>query len=528
MEKSRKRDKIWKLIFPHKRNQQSEQKKRSQEQSSKITSLATYAEQHFDIQLSSDILENILEGNDWDSKRSVADLIDYEEASHGILISPKLDHDLAGAENDKGTSCYIDSLLFAMFVSNTTFDPLLTYDIPIDQDNKIKLQTLFRLFVNKLRKGRLINADHVHWLRKVLQEANWNGQDEAGYWTQEDASELFLFITETFELPYLPFQIRLFHGANKDSDDDRVMTDRTLSLSIPDGNDKTEIKLEDILVDYFYNSIITGIRREVNHDDEQDIHENVAASPTVQSLMDEKPNLERLLIRRPSHLDHQQQQVAVTAWQVLELLPFYSATNEQGVSISSQLGASFPDTHMILPIVLKRYRYDHAGGSHKVKRRVEIPSTIDFNRFVNQNVDDPVCPTCGRLVDWTLCLKSAVCHKGDSPLSGHYISYARKAVEEEEGYCWLRLDDMQSAHRVVELKQEDATVDSDLAENAYILFYELDKTCHHQNQSSTDSSISSVSSAEIMKQKEGSSCLEKPSKKKEKKQHTHHHACCVM
>ncbi|KAI8336863.1 hypothetical protein EDC96DRAFT_568326 [Choanephora cucurbitarum] len=518
----RKRDRIWKLVFPHKRTVQSEQKKRSQEQSNKITSLATFAEQHFDIQLSSDILENILEANDWDSKRSIADLVDYEEASHGILISPKLDQPLLGAENDRGTSCYIDSLLFAMFVSNTTFDPLLTYDI--DQDNKIKLQTLFRLFVNKLRKGRLIHADTVHWLRRVLQEANWNGQDEAGHWTQEDASELFMFITETFELPYLPFQIRLFHGANKDSDDDRVMTDRTLSLSIPD-DDRPEVRLEDILVDYFYNSTITGIRRQVNPHDDDAIHENVAASPTIQSLMEEKPNLERLLIRRPSHIDPPQQQVAVTAWQVLELLPFYSATNEQGISISSQLGASFPDTHMILPIVLKRYRYDHAGGSHKMKRRVEIPVTIDFNRFVNQNVDDPVCPTCGRLVDWTLCLKSAVCHKGDSPLSGHYVSYARKDTDEDH-YGWLKLDDMQSAHRVVELDHDDPTVDSDLTENAYILFYELDKTCHHQ--STTDSSTSSVSSAEMAKQKEGSSYPEKPMKKKKKKHHTHHHACCMM
>jgi uncharacterized UBP type Zn finger protein len=125
----------------------------------------------------------------------------------------------------------------------------------------------------------------------------------------------------------------------------------------------------------------------------------------------------------------------------LELIPFYSATNEQGESIQTQSDASFPDTHIILPIVLKRYQYDHAGGSTKLSRRVEIPSTIDFNRFVNQNFDDPTCPTCGQMIDWTLHFKSAVCHKGNSPSSGHYIAYSRVPVDDDE-YVWLKLGEL--------------------------------------------------------------------------------------
>ncbi|KAI7908209.1 uncharacterized protein BX663DRAFT_493389 [Cokeromyces recurvatus] len=521
----RKRDRFWKFIFPHYKQQQPQNDNyynknksknsinpvhRDSEQKSKINSLQNYAKKNFSITLDPELFESILENNNWDSKQSIIDLTDYEEASHGILVEPPRTPDrlLLGSENDGGTSCYIDALLFAMFIANTAFDPLLTYDIPTteeEDEKKTKLQMLLRLFVNKLRKGHIIKADYVHWFRKVLQEVNWNGKDGQGQWTQEDASELFLFITETFDLPYLPFQIRLFHGGNKDKDDDRVMTDRTLTLSIPDDDSIKEVKLQDILVDYFYNNIITGVMRHI--DDNFILSENVAASPTVQTYSnnkimysdnndfvssmtrDEKYTLKKLLEKSDGN-DHQELEVPVTAWQVLELLPFYSATNEQGEAIETQLDSSFPDTHMILPIVLKRYRYDpKTGNSTKMKKRVEVPVTIDFNKFVNQNVEDPMCPICGHLVNWTLHFKSAVCHLGNSPYSGHYISYARITTDNNnnvEDSFWLKFDDMNTENRVMQIINDEddknpsiQQIKEDLSENAYILFYELDKTCHH-------------------------------------------------
>lgn len=330
------------------------------------------------------------------------------------------------------------------------------------------------------------------------------------------------------------------------------MTDRTLTLSIPTDDKKNDVgkinslKLQDILVDYFYNSIITGVRRQVDHDDESannNISENVAASPSMakfidkdddKSNQDEKDVLKKLLMEaKGTPKKEEDDQIAVTAWQVLELLPFYSAMNEQGESIKTQVDSSFPDTHMILPIVLKRYRYDNFGGSTKIKRSVEIPVTIDFNKFVNQNADDPMCPTCGHLIDWTLHFRSAVCHKGDSPFSGHYISYARvdKAIEGEDTF-WLKLDDMNTNSRVTVIKDSNSSsISSDLAENAYIIFYELDKTCHHGRNSLGMSSDEDLTEAKV---DEKSSKLhvditedtfenQADSSKKSKSKHHHHH-----
>jgi uncharacterized UBP type Zn finger protein len=208
----RKRDRFWKYIFQDykpKKSKGAGTVNRTVEQNDKINSLSSYAQHNFSINLEKETFERLLESNDWDSKKALVDMIDYEEASHGILVEPPNNPKLKilGSENDAGTSCYIDSLIFAMYISSTAFDPLLTYDIPIEEDDKAKLQTVLRLFVNKLRKGRFINAEYVHWFREMLREAEWKGQDDIGNWTQEDASELFMFITEMFELPYLPVNI---------------------------------------------------------------------------------------------------------------------------------------------------------------------------------------------------------------------------------------------------------------------------------------------------------------------------------
>ena len=79
------------------------------------------------------------------------------------------------------------------------------------------------------------------------------------------------------------------------------MTDRVLSLSIPQSNMNTRLKLEDILLDYFYNNIITGIKRQVDIQQQQqqqqqqsisqDISEDILSSPSFSSISEKKKAL---------------------------------------------------------------------------------------------------------------------------------------------------------------------------------------------------------------------------------------------
>ena len=66
---------------------------------------------------------------------------------------------LLGAVNRNNVSCYLDATLFAMFARLNSFEAML-YSTPEDEDKK-RLSTLLRLWVNMLRVGKLITADFV-------------------------------------------------------------------------------------------------------------------------------------------------------------------------------------------------------------------------------------------------------------------------------------------------------------------------------------------------------------------------------
>ena len=60
-----------------------------------------------------------------------------------------------------------------------------------------------------MRRGGLVKKHIVRRLRKSLEEAKWHARKERGLWKQEDASELLVFLTETFDLPFLPVCFKL-------------------------------------------------------------------------------------------------------------------------------------------------------------------------------------------------------------------------------------------------------------------------------------------------------------------------------
>ena len=66
---------------------------------------------------------------------------------------------LLGAVNRAQVTCYLDSLLFAMFARHRLFDAIL-YPAYDDEDRH-NLIVLLRLWVNMLRLGKLIPIDIV-------------------------------------------------------------------------------------------------------------------------------------------------------------------------------------------------------------------------------------------------------------------------------------------------------------------------------------------------------------------------------
>lgn len=89
------------------------------------------------------------------------EFIDIEQKSaSGTILAYDPNVHLLGAENRGGVTCYIDSLLFAMFCKLDAFECMLNSKFLAD-DPKARLVNLLRVWVNLLRSGKLIHTDLV-------------------------------------------------------------------------------------------------------------------------------------------------------------------------------------------------------------------------------------------------------------------------------------------------------------------------------------------------------------------------------
>ncbi|KAG0301033.1 hypothetical protein BGZ98_008673 [Dissophora globulifera] len=373
--------------------------------------------------------EYLLSSYQWNIDHTMQYCQDLIQAVQGSLVPVRQEIQLGGAVNDQMTSCYIDSLLFAMFARLSAFEGLLNVNLDAESDSDSDsggevarvdprreeekqdallhthlLQTWLRMFVNQLRSGRLIQAHVVKELRQHLYSCGWNPpgpNDPPGCSRQEDSSELFMFLTEKLHLPYLPLEQRLLHGAKTSADDDKVITERMLQIAIPTpeldlettpasptnklesafsklmskpspnlsngtegsnnvGSAYEVLSLEKLLAQHFYDNTLVGIRRLVSSGT------GVPLSPGVE--------------------------IPVSAWQVLELLPFYSSSNEQGGIIHASQ-SQYPADVVILPLILKRYAFGADMQTRRIGTPIDIPRRIDFSRFVNRQTQFSAPPT---------------------------------------------------------------------------------------------------------------------------------------
>ncbi|KAJ2723301.1 hypothetical protein GGI07_002729 [Coemansia sp. Benny D115] len=343
---------------------------------------------------------------------------------------------LSGVVNSCGTSCYIDSLVVALFGVQQSCDGLL-YMRDLGNEQAAQMQAVLRLIVNVLRTGDLVDAALMEELRSALIRCGWLATDRYGgggsavsagsqRYSQQDAGELYLFLMETLRMPCLPLQVRMVHGADSDEADNRMSTQRVLEVSLPppDTSKHPEspdpdrpVLLQELLEKHFFDNRVEQLERKLTAAAKEDQREQVS--------------------------------VRINAWSMLSLLPFYTPQNETG-----DMAAEYPqDAPLIVPILVKRYATDDYGNVHRVKRRVIMPLVLDATSIISTNsdglLDDPkdrppsstnrtangndVPPPWRpeqqqqqQRVQYRLVLRAAVCHKGSTAHSGHYISFGTR------------------------------------------------------------------------------------------------------
>ncbi|KAJ2786444.1 hypothetical protein GGI15_001534, partial [Coemansia interrupta] len=352
----------------------------------------------------------------WDADRGLRMVQAVLCARDGIVYDLDVSVGLRGMVNSQGTSCYLDSIMVGLFGAQQSCDGLLYLrDLGTEEANA--LQAVCRLVVNVLRAGDLVDAALVEELRGALVGCGWlaGSSRRSG---QQDAGELYLFLMDTLQMPYLPLGVRMEHGADREAGDCRVATQRMLELSLPPAETDEgpeALLLQALLEQYFFDNRVEQLER-------------------------------RLSSAR----------VRTNAWSILSILPFYTPQSELGAGL-----AEYPaDAPLIVPLLLKRYAADAQGTVRRVSRRVIIPLVLDVTNIVSESgpgdstadeknqadgvsgeshrpsttaAQQPQPPPYPGHVQYRLVLRAAVCHKGASTDAGHYIAYVTRLRPAREG-----------------------------------------------------------------------------------------------
>lgn len=327
---------------------------------------------------------------------------------------------------------------------------------------------------------------------KSLAECGWK---DAMKREQQDASEAFTFITDKLNLPLLTLKMDLQHGGKEAVDDDhRFVNERLLSIALPP--DKGEVvHLADCLEDYFSDKV--EVRRELERRNTLGSirsTESLKLSASVVETLDmgSKPSSavntpidkefhslpfsltkeamlnatsEKMGRPRTGTIKSQDgKEILVPAWCFFSILPFYtSSTSEEERTYAQHFQSKRP----VLGLCLKRYSWSADGRPLRNGVRIEIPLEIALPTFVS---DDSLGENDGPLYgNFKLVLKSAVCHRGKSIASGHYISLVREETPNSAEHRWLLFDDLAS-ERVVEIDGAKALSE----ETPYLLFYQVE------------------------------------------------------
>lgn len=157
-----------------------------------------------------------------------------------------------------GNTCYIDSLLMALFFNPSHIDGVLNKKLSKEQYSYIQ-DYILHMFVNKVRDNCSVSADTINEMRVILTTNGWNDFDSI--FEQQDVNEFFSFLADKFEITPIEFEKRIF----VDKNESKVIKEKLhfIPLSLP--SDSSTIKVPDMLKEWMhYNEV--DIKREIDNE----------------------------------------------------------------------------------------------------------------------------------------------------------------------------------------------------------------------------------------------------------------------
>lgn len=305
-------------------------------------------------------------------------------------------------------TCYIDSLITAMFYPLDLADPLLKLQrFRCDQHIVV---SLLMTSINQIRSGEGLKTSTVSFLRFALQENGWYLGDQ-----QEDVLEFFLFLSGVLKAPQIPLYVSLAHPGEPSPRDNELKFESVIFLDMYNGP-----RFEDALDHYFFHETIPELQR------------GTQVSASI-----------RKWIFTPSQVEQAPDMNAIEP-------------NLQSVM-------------RCIPIIVKRYRY----GEQKNRDTLTLATSIPATKYVKNKMDG---------VEYTLVLRSAVCHLGAQQQFGHYVCHTW-----QPDIGWRRWDDL-ALGKVRTVLADHRTSEpcnsywkTEIERDGYMFFYELVESIRSEN-----------------------------------------------
>lgn len=146
-----------------------------------------------------------------------------------------------------GNTCYIDSLLMALFYTPSHIDGVLNKKLKNDQYSYIQ-EFIMQKFVNRVRNGKSVSSEEINELRIILITNGW--LDFNSIFQQQDVNEFYTFLLDKFDITPIELEKKIY----TDNNDNKTIIEKLpfIPLSLPYYKENNSIKVSDMLREWLY------------------------------------------------------------------------------------------------------------------------------------------------------------------------------------------------------------------------------------------------------------------------------------
>ncbi|QKF93682.1 ubiquitin carboxyl-terminal hydrolase [Fadolivirus algeromassiliense] len=185
-----------------------------------------------------------------------------------------------------GNTCYIDSLLMALFYSPTHIERLLNKEIKNTMGLYLQ-EYIKHEFVNKARSSLTITCNEIEMIRALCFQLGWrksanDNSNNDEYISQQDVNEFYIFLMDIFENDCIEItKTTISDNVDDKIEDNKIEKIPFIPLALPEST--TSITVKDLLSNWLTDNI-SDIKTSDNINKKQLHIYNIANVPYILCL----------------------------------------------------------------------------------------------------------------------------------------------------------------------------------------------------------------------------------------------------